>query len=90
MKRNARFLQANLCVLAEMIEKKISENKIITFKCEMFLDILQQYLDLELKLEDTIDTIKDNDNPEAFLLLMVQECQVCIGTKNRNQVRCYY
>ena len=73
-----------------MIGKKISENKIITFKCEMFLDILQQYLDLELKLEDTIDTIKDNDNPEAFLLLMVQECQVCIGTKNRNQVRCYY
>ena len=59
-------------------------------RCSMLFKITQQYLDLEFKLEDTIDTIKDNDNPEAFFQLMVQECQICFGTKDRNQVRCFY
>jgi hypothetical protein len=74
-------------MLAEMVGKKIHEKRpIITVKCEMFLDIFQQNLDLELKLEDTIDTV-DNESPEAFALLMTQECKgACLERKNRNQV----
>ena len=54
----------------------------------MLFKITQQYLDLEFKLEDTFDSIKDNDKPEAFRL---QECEVCtVETKNRNQVHCSY
>ena len=74
-------------MLADMVGKKINEKRpIITVKCEMFLDVFQQNSDLELKLEDTIDTV-DNDSPEAFELLMTQECKgACLERKNRNQV----
>ena len=78
---------ANLYSLAELIGKPINVKKLIAMKCEMFLNVFQQNLELELELEDTIETIIKNDNPEAFEAIMTVECKGgCMLKVNRNQV----
>jgi hypothetical protein len=64
-----------------------SLKKISAFKCEMFLNVYQENLDLELDLEDTIHTIVNNDNPDHFNSCMTFRCELCGDDKNRNKVK---
>jgi hypothetical protein len=85
-KKLARVFLANLNSLNSLAVKTDILKKTSAFKCEMFLNVYQENLDLELDLEDTIHTIVNNDNPDHFISCMTFTCKICTFVKNRNKV----